>query len=74
MVVTFGSQEYFITPCMLLLLMFKLICRFVDNVNNNEIVQGASATITNGNPRTSGNSVYVESRINFKPTLNDLCR
>jgi len=46
---------------------------FVDNVNNNEIVQGASATITTGNPRTSGNSVYVESRINFKPTLNDLC-
>ena len=48
--------------------------RYVDNVNNNEITQSGSTTITQGQPRSSGNIVSVDSRLTFKPTLDDLCR
>jgi len=46
---------------------------YVDNVNNNEITQSGSTTITQGQPRSSGNIVSVDSRLTFKPTLDDLC-
>jgi len=46
---------------------------FVDNVNNNEITQSGSTTITTSQPQSRSNTLYVESRLTFKPTLDDLC-
>ena len=54
--------------------MLCIFIRYVDNVNNNEITQSGSTTITQGQPRSSGNIVSVDSRLTFKPTLDDLCR